>query len=194
MMIKNLRKAIITESKPSRPVRFVVPLGNVGGKDLPPENENLVKLPNCDATAIRKGNTITLTPHILSTEQGMELPAINKNFIGKKYDIFYGSTCFNDSPYTSAIGKTIISKKETTFWRSTYFEFPGEPTFVPNPEAEEQDEDNGVLLSAVTDVRDGTDDYLLILDAKTLTEVARANFKASVPQGLHGTFLPAGSP
>jgi len=194
MMIANLRKAIITESKPSQPVRYIVPLDSLVSNDLPQENQNLVKLPNCDATATRKGNTVTLTPHILSDQKGMELPAINRNFIGKKYDFFYGSTCFNDSLFTSAVGKTSISKKETKFWRSTYYEFPGEPTFVPNPEAEETDEDNGVLLSAVTDVRDDTEDYLLILDAKNLTELARANFKASVPQGLHGTFLAAGQP
>ncbi|CAG7834316.1 unnamed protein product [Allacma fusca] len=191
MMIQNLRQCILTESTPSQPIRFVVPLPT--GNDLPPENENLVTLKS-EATAVRKGNLVTLTPEILSTEKGMELPAINRSFQSKKYDMFYGSSCFNESVYTNAIGKITPKKKETIFWKSSNFEFPGEPTFIPNPTSEAGEEDNGVLLSAVTDIRKDKDDYLLVLDAKDLKEIARASFKARVPQGLHGCFVPNGSP
>lgn len=52
----------------------------------------------------------------------------------------------------------------------------------------------GVLLSVV--VKPGADrpGSLLVLDARTLTQVARAEVGANIPVTLHGTFNPAPQP
>jgi torulene dioxygenase len=62
---------------------------------------------------------------------------------------------------------------------------PGEAIFVPDPARAE--EDDGVLLTVVLNGRTGSS-FLLVLDAKTMTEVARAEMDWAVPFGFHGTF------
>ena len=66
--------------------------------------------------------------------------------------------------------------------------FPGEPVFVAAPEAEAEDE--GVLLSVVLDGGRGNS-FLLVLDARTLEEVARAEVPHHIPFGFHGQFARA---
>jgi beta,beta-carotene 9',10'-dioxygenase len=61
--------------------------------------------------------------------------------------------------------------------------FPGEPIFVPHPNS--QAEDDGVVLSLVLDFANHRS-FLLILDAKDLSELARAEIPHAIPVGLHG--------
>lgn len=69
---------------------------------------------------------------------------------------------------------------------------PGEPIFVPNPSADpEVQEDDGILLSVVLDGFKGTS-YLLVLDAKTLEELATAEVGGVVGIGFHGQHVPKG--
>jgi carotenoid cleavage dioxygenase-like enzyme len=63
--------------------------------------------------------------------------------------------------------------------------FPGEPVFVARPDAER--EDDGALLSVVLDGRTGRS-FLLVLDAATLEELARAEVPHHIPFGFHGQF------
>ncbi|HEX3132332.1 MAG TPA: carotenoid oxygenase family protein [Planctomycetota bacterium] len=64
--------------------------------------------------------------------------------------------------------------------------FPGEPVFVPRPGGTTNE---GVLLSVVLDgAREQS--FLLVLDATTLTELARAEVPQVVPFGFHGSFVP----
>ena len=63
--------------------------------------------------------------------------------------------------------------------------YAGEPVFVARPGAE--DEDDGVLLSAVLDAERGTS-FLLVLDARHLAELARAQVPHHIPFGFHGQF------
>jgi carotenoid cleavage dioxygenase-like enzyme len=64
--------------------------------------------------------------------------------------------------------------------------FPGEPVFVRDPGAEA--EDAGVILSVVLDAQAGHS-FLLVLDAATLEELARADAPHHIPFGFHGQFL-----
>jgi len=64
--------------------------------------------------------------------------------------------------------------------------WPGEPVFVRRPGAEA--EDDGVLLSVVLDAR-AERSFLLVLDAATLVEIARAEAPEIVTFGFHGNFL-----
>jgi len=67
--------------------------------------------------------------------------------------------------------------------------FQGEPTFIPSPEA--NDEDEGVIVNVVTNMEDSEveQDFVLFLDAKTLRELGRAYFKSALPISLHGVYL-----
>jgi beta,beta-carotene 9',10'-dioxygenase len=70
----------------------------------------------------------------------------------------------------------------------TWFEparWPGEPVFVPEPGV--ADEDAGVLLSIVLDGARETS-FLLVLDARTLDELARTEVPHHIPFGFHGQF------
>ncbi|KAA2238057.1 carotenoid oxygenase family protein [Salinarimonas soli] len=66
--------------------------------------------------------------------------------------------------------------------------FPGEPVFVPAPG--EGAEDAGVLLSIVLDTA-ARRSFLLVLDAASLSELARAEAPHHIPFGFHGNFLPS---
>jgi len=63
---------------------------------------------------------------------------------------------------------------------------PGEPVFIPRPGGTE--EDDGVVLTVVLDstlLRS----KLVILNAKTMEEIARAEMESIFPMGFHGTFV-----
>jgi beta,beta-carotene 9',10'-dioxygenase len=64
--------------------------------------------------------------------------------------------------------------------------YPGEPVFVRAPGAEA--EDGGVVLSVVLDVAAGRS-FLLVLDAGSFEELARAEAPHHIPFGFHGQYL-----
>ena len=126
-----------------------------------------------------------------------ELPSINPSRYLHPYRYAYG---VNRSGLTkSLIYDRIIKvdldkikkgkhKEGATFW----FEHqctPSEPVFVPTPDS--TDEDDGVLLSIVLDGKRRTG-FLLVLDAKTMKELARADMPEGkvAPHNFHGMFIP----
>jgi torulene dioxygenase len=61
---------------------------------------------------------------------------------------------------------------------------PGEPIFVADPEGTA--EDDGVLLTVVLDgIQEKS--YLLVLDARDLKELGRAEMRGPMAFGFHGT-------
>jgi beta,beta-carotene 9',10'-dioxygenase len=70
---------------------------------------------------------------------------------------------------------------------------PSEPVFVPRPGGTA--EDDGVVIAVILDVTgDEPSSFLVVLDAATFTEVARATVPHVVPFGLHGEFIGAEAP
>ena len=70
----------------------------------------------------------------------------------------------------------------------TWFEegsYPGEPIFVGKPDRSK--EDDGVLMSVILDETKERS-YLLILDAESLQEIARAEVPQAILFGYHGAF------
>lgn len=65
--------------------------------------------------------------------------------------------------------------------------YPGEAVFVGRPGR--SDEDDGVLLSVVLSEIQGNS-FLLVLDARTLEEIARAEIPHAVLFGYHGAYFP----
>ena len=119
-------------------------------------------------------------------EEPIDLPRIN-----------YGRC--NERPYRHAWGvgfgggwidrivKADVVERRSTVWSEDDC-FPGEPVFVADPEGEHEDE--GVLLSIVLDGRKGNS-FLLVLDASSLEELARAEVPHHIPFGFHGQFARA---
>jgi beta,beta-carotene 9',10'-dioxygenase len=70
-------------------------------------------------------------------------------------------------------------------WRSDGC-YPGEPVFVRQPGTEA--EDAGVVLSVVLDVNAGRS-FLLVLDAGSFEELARAEAPHHIPFSFHGQYF-----
>lgn len=182
MYIQDLRKNVIEEVDPPCAQRYRVPLLDIKQAQ---EGVNLLQNIGTEARAIRSGNIITLHPEVKS-ERGLELPAINKSFLGKKSKYFYAAGTVCDNTFVNSVCKVDLDNGETQFWRRSEYMYPGEPIFVKNPDSHE--EDDGVVISAVTDVS-SEKDFLVFIDAKSWVEVGRALFKSHVPQALHGLFI-----
>jgi beta,beta-carotene 9',10'-dioxygenase len=104
----------------------------------------------------------------------MELVSISPECRGKAYRYVYGFTGF----YKGEVGYLdwAIVKQDVSLnqrhgvWHEEYC-YPGEASFIHNPEGTE--EDDGVLISTVYDSKRG-ENFLLVLDASSMTEIARA--------------------
>ena len=115
-----------------------------------------------------------------------ELPSIASRNATKPYAYAYGVDAAGADSLAAfdALVKIDVRDGSVTQWaaRGAY---PGEPLFVARPGA--SDEDDGVVLSVVLDASAGTS-YLIVLDARTLTELARATVPHHIPFGFHGLF------
>ncbi|NP_001346539.1 carotenoid-cleaving dioxygenase, mitochondrial isoform X2 [Mus musculus] len=122
----------------------------------------------------------------LEEEGGIEFPQINYGrFNGKKYSFFYG--CGFRHLVGDSLIKVDVTNKTLRVWREEGF-YPSEPVFVPVPGADE--EDSGVILSVVITPNQSESNFLLVLDAKSFTELGRAEVPVQMPYGFHGTFVP----
>jgi len=167
----------------SQAARFIIPVvHNI--KNV----ESGVNL-SCDseATAERHGDIIILKPKLLAPP-GFEFATINTRFSSKCYNHMYVTGVYDYNHYMNALSKIDVRTGINLNWSDNEWCYPGEPCFVADPSADPDDEDAGILISAVTDAREDHPDYMVILDAKTMNEVARAEVDAHVPQGLHGLF------
>ena len=121
-----------------------------------------------------------------STRLAPELPTMNNSLRGKVYKYTYGVTDTGKSTFFDGLIKYNIQSRSSKIW-SVRGQTAGEPIFVADPDS--KDEDGGVLLSVVLDGIAGKS-YLLVLDAKTMKEVGRANVEGVVGFGFHGTHWP----
>lgn len=113
-----------------------------------------------------------------------ELPRIAyRSRNGRPYRYTWGVGGTGD--FAGGIVKLDVERRESASW-TREGRYPGEPVFVPEPGAEA--EDAGVLLSVVLDGERGTS-FLLVLDAATLEEVARAEVPHHIPFSFHGQFF-----
>jgi beta,beta-carotene 9',10'-dioxygenase len=129
----------------------------------------------------------TVSREVLS-DQNIELPRVNERVSGRPYRYVWGTGNRIPGHFTDELVKIDVRTGEARSW---YAEgcFPGEPVFVERPDAPPgpEGEDHGVLLSVVLDTR-GERSFLLILDAATLEEEARATVPHPLPLGFHGQY------
>jgi len=121
----------------------------------------------------------------------MELISVSPECLGKPYRYVYGFTGFYEGKpgYMdwAIVKQDVVEDKLVGVWHEESM-YPGEVTFVKDPSGRE--EDNGVLLSTVYDVL-REENFLLVLDATNMKELARAYTGVGFPQSFHGKFYPA---
>ncbi|KAF2442666.1 beta,beta-carotene 9',10'-dioxygenase [Karstenula rhodostoma CBS 690.94] len=117
-----------------------------------------------------------------------ELPTINPSYATRKHRYTYGVADRLKSTFFDGIVKFDNVTQKAIFW-DTEVHTPGEPIFVADPEGVE--EDDGVLLSVVLDGVEKKS-YLLVLRAKNLLELGRAEMKGPMAFGFHGTYKALG--
>ncbi len=124
-------------------------------------------------------------------EGNLELPRTAYDQVnGRPYRYAYGVGARNPgrSGFIDRLAKLDVKRGEQVHWhdRGAY---PGEPVFVRRPGGRR--EDDGVLLSVVLDATRRTS-YLLVLDARDMSELARAAVPHHIPFGFHGLHAPRG--
>lgn len=117
-----------------------------------------------------------------------ELPAINPAYACKPYRYVFSTSNRGKSTIADALVKTDLQSRDALIWCGPRGHCPGEPIFIARPGA--SDEDDGVILSVVLDGTAKTS-YMLCLDAKTMTEMGRAEADFAIAFGLHGTYAAA---
>ena len=119
-------------------------------------------------------------------EAVFELPQKNYAAVnGRPYRYAYGvGLKGNGSGYIDQLVKADVKKGESKIWRERGV-YPGEPIFVPRPHA--RHEDDGVIMSVVLDGRRRAS-ALVVLDAKSMQEIARASVPHHIPFGFHGLY------
>ncbi|XP_056318303.1 beta,beta-carotene 15,15'-dioxygenase [Danio aesculapii] len=182
-MKQDVKRFIETNKDFAQPVcqRFVLPI-NIDKET--PQDINLVKLQDTTATAVLKEDgSVYCTPDIIF--KGLELPAINYKFNSKKNRYFYG-TRVEWSPYPNKVAKVDVVTRTHKIWTEEEC-YPSEPVFIASPDA--VDEDDGVILSSVVSFNPQRPPFLVVLDAKSFEEIARATIDASIHMDLHGLFI-----
>lgn len=104
---------------------------------------------------------------------------------GKEYRYVHGvSADPEESVFYDRLIKVDLNERQSEVWKESNT-YPGEPVFVPRPNSRE--EDDGVVLSVILNGETACS-FLLVLDARSMTELARAWVPAAIPHGFHGLF------
>jgi carotenoid cleavage dioxygenase-like enzyme len=121
------------------------------------------------------------------SEDPIELPRINYKYCNTKpYRFAYGVSHEKTNPndFLNRLIKIDTEKDSSFIWREDNC-YPGEPVFVPSPNATA--EDQGVIISVVLDTKKSKS-FLLVLDAASFEEKARAEVPHHIPFGFHGQY------
>ncbi|KAL5114330.1 hypothetical protein ACEQ8H_007766 [Pleosporales sp. CAS-2024a] len=116
--------------------------------------------------------------------QSFELPTINPRYLTKRHRYSYGCTDRLKSSFMDGLAKFDNVSQQSIFWEEEGHT-PGEAIFIADPQGTAEDE--GVLLTVVLD---GYVDksYLLVLDARNLQELGRAEMHGPMAFGFHGAY------
>ncbi|XP_007452601.1 PREDICTED: beta,beta-carotene 15,15'-monooxygenase [Lipotes vexillifer] len=164
--------------------RFAVPLHMDKNAEA---GSNLIKLSSTTARALKeKEDQVYCQPELLY--EGLELPRINYTHNGKQYRYVFAA----EVQWSPILTKILIIKydiltKSSLKWGEVHC-WPVEPVFVPTPGA--KDEDHRIILSAIVSTDPQKLPFLLVLDAKSFTELARASVDVEMHLDLHGLFIP----
>jgi carotenoid cleavage dioxygenase-like enzyme len=117
----------------------------------------------------------------------LELPRINyRARNGLAYQYAYGGSA-GGAAFLKRLVKIDVTDGSVLTWEEPDA-WAGEPVFVARPGGSA--EDDGVILSVVLDTA-AARSFLLVLDAASFTEIARAEAPHHIPFGFHGQFARA---
>ncbi|KAF1764060.1 hypothetical protein GCK72_004006 [Caenorhabditis remanei] len=121
----------------------------------------------------------------------MEFPRYHWEKINmQEYKYVYGSSVLGTqkSEDLPGIVKADLANGRHKVWRrENVQQVCGEPIFVPDPDGVE--EDDGILIVPVMTISDGQRPFVLILDARNITEIARFTIpEARIPLGFHAFY------
>ena len=121
------------------------------------------------------------------TDALIEFPRINYYASNTKdYNFVYAASLDKNNKinFFDRLVKINISNNTYETWREENC-YPGEPVFIPSPNS--SSEDDGVIMSVILN-SEKNNSFLLILDAKSFKEIARAEVPHHIPFGFHGQF------
>jgi beta,beta-carotene 9',10'-dioxygenase len=121
------------------------------------------------------------------TDEPLELPRISyREHNGRPYRYAYGvgATDRNGHNFLDQLCKVDVTSGEVRTWSAGGC-YAGEPVFVRAPGT--TDEDDGVVLSIVLNPATNHS-FLVVLDARSFEELARAEVPHAIPFGFHGQF------
>jgi beta,beta-carotene 9',10'-dioxygenase len=120
----------------------------------------------------------------LYDDSPVELPRIAyRSRNGKPYRFVYCAEQ-RGADFLDSLVKIDLRDGSAAHWREDGC-YAGEPVFVAAPSSSA--EDDGVVLSVVLDAASGRS-FLLVLDARSFEELARAEVPQRIPFGFHGDF------
>lgn len=152
-------------------------------KDLMNSEERSIKEPSILTRLTIDTVAETVSGKGLSQEH-IELPIINEDYRFKSYSFCYG-VGVKGNYFDNAIIKINVKDGSSLLWfeESSY---AGEPYFVPKIDSVR--EDDGYLISLVTREKIGKS-FLLILDARDLSEQCRIPLPGKITPGFHGQYF-----
>jgi beta,beta-carotene 9',10'-dioxygenase len=158
------------------------------GAELPFGNLRRYRLPLKRASAAR-GKAVTVAHELISPEC-MELASFDGPRFNMRPDYRYVYSISINPGQRSGFYNQLLKVDVQTGQSRTWFQpgcYPGEPIFAGRPGRTA--EDDGVILSVVLDTARAAS-FLLVLDAATFQEIARAELPQPVLIGYHGAFFP----
>ncbi len=120
----------------------------------------------------------------------IDFPAIDPRMAGRPTTVVFGVGIADaqGSSFLDQLVRCDLAAGTRAVWRQEGC-YPGEPVIVPEPGSPVA----GVALSVVLDAR-ARRSFLLVLDACTFAELARAELPHHIPFGFHGQFFAAAAP
>lgn len=147
---------------------------------------DLLEIPTPEVWRFRlplDGNNLIET---LISKKFVEFPRINYLAVNTRdYQFVYGVSSNMANGFNNELLKLDVKGKSTLVW-SEENSFPGEPVFVARPNS--VSEDDGVILSVVLNTKTAQS-YLLVLEANSFAELARAEIPQAIPFGSHGQYF-----
>lgn len=145
---------------------------------------NTCSEPNANAREPKGSHSLSYAHSLIPVQY--ELPRINPKFIGKPYKYVYAARAEPGRLFDALIKLDVQGKEQVAVWEESCTS-PSEPIFVPNPDANDEREDDGIVLSVILDQKPKRS-FLLVLDGITFKELARAYLPVHIPLSFHGNF------
>lgn len=197
--LEKLRADLVDTKCKARISRIVIPV-NIENSNYT-NDENMVGIPGIKASAKLEGNKIVLFPDHYHPDVCMDFPNINPTRRFERHRFVFLSGVLDQNLLRNSVGRLDMEQRDWTCWSAGDDNYPSEVVFVPRNsngakqrnEAEvrlEDDELDGVLLTTVTCVSKAND-YVAILDPRTMNATAKIPFCIKIPYLLHGLWLPA---